>query len=127
VIDLRPPCRAEEHEFEKVTVETEPADDDPTKSYIPLPKAKPVISAGVQRRSGGYLSERQLEDIYDRFYMARRMCGESILGLTYDKIRHKLLDLERKLFDAYGVPTNFDVSIRNDRAIILAKPATRAL
>jgi hypothetical protein len=123
LIDLQVPCREDEGESGKVEKAIEPHDDAPTKNYIPLPKAKPVVSTGARRRSRGCLSDLQLGYVFDSFYMARRLCGEPVLGLTYNKIRRKLLDLENRLFDVYGVSAHFDVVIRSGRAVILVRPA----
>jgi hypothetical protein len=86
-------------------------------------RARPAQAPRAASSSGPGPSEGELQSLYRRFVKAKEMCGEDTSTVRYDtlvkSIRSQLPKLEA---EHGGRSVEFQVVIRNNRAILRAKP-----
>jgi hypothetical protein len=68
------------------------------------------------------LSDDRIQAIYERYVAARRQCNEPVTGLSLEKVRSQLLSREQALLEKHGKAVDFEVTVKDGRAVLRAKP-----
>jgi hypothetical protein len=89
----------------------------------PPPPAKPqpaeVASKPVDPAGGaGDLSDHRVRVLYEQYVDAKRRQKESTATITYDTIAKTLRESSAKLREKHGKPVDFEVAIRDGKAIL---------
>lgn len=88
----------------------------------PAAQARPRPAAPAARAGGGP-SEAELQSLYRRFVKAKEMCGEDTSTVRYETLVKSIRSQLPKIAAEHGGrPVEFQVVIRNNRAILRAKP-----
>jgi hypothetical protein len=66
----------------------------------------------------GDLPEERLREIYARYVQAKRQQKESTAGLTFDAVARSLRDSSAKLREKHGKAVDFEVAVKDGRAIL---------
>jgi hypothetical protein len=114
-------------------------DDLPAAPKLDLPElpAAPAAAAAAAKRpaaqarprpaapaaAAGAPSEAELQSLYRRFVKAKEMCGEDTSTVRYETLVKSIRSQLPKIAAEHGGrPVEFQVVIRNNRAILRAKP-----
>ena len=66
------------------------------------------------------MPRERLEAIYREYIAARQRCNQSTNGLSFDKVASQLRSQEASLRAKHGKDVDFQVTVRNGKAILKA-------
>jgi hypothetical protein len=85
------------------------------------PAAKPAARKAAPLPGG--VSEKDARALYDRYVQAKKLVGDSVENLSYDKIVKTISTQAPRIMKQYGAKgVEFNVVLKDDKVILKAKP-----
>jgi hypothetical protein len=90
----------------------------PVRAPAPAPARAPVAAAPRPPTTGEDLPEARVRQIYAQYVEAKRRGNESTAAITYEAVAKSLRESSAKLREKHGKPVDFEVAVKDGRAIL---------